>query len=128
MALAFSPLNSRQLAIGSDFGVLIVDLPDKSRKISDQPCRSVAFSPDGRLLATGVGPSKSYFHDGELSQREWVRAGHKGLVALWDVKTGNKIIEFKTSSYINSVAFSPDGKSLAAGCKDGSVLLWKVEQ
>ena len=117
LSLAFSPFNNRQLAIGSENGVFVVDLPDNSRKIADQSCGSLAFSPDGRLLATGIG-----IH-GE--SRKIPRP--KDLITIWDVKKGHKINEFETPSYINSVAFSPDGKALAAGCNDGSVLLWKVE-
>ncbi|HKQ75538.1 MAG TPA: AAA-like domain-containing protein [Blastocatellia bacterium] len=65
---------------------------------------SVAFSPDGKKVATG-GPSRE--------------------VKIWDAGDGR---ELKTlggySSQISSVAFSPDGAKLATGSNDGGVRLW----
>ena len=116
-SLALSPFNNKQLAIGTDHGIVILDIPHNSKKLSDISCRSVAFSPDGRLLAAGFGPSKIF------TAEVWEG---KGLVALWDIKTGNPIQQLETPSYVNSVKFSSNGKALAAGCKDGSVVLWKA--
>ena len=109
-SLAFSPLDNRQLAMGSGLGVFIVDLPHNKKMTTYSACNSVAYSPDGRLLAAALE------QDG------------KHVITLFNIKTRDKILEFETPSYVNSVAFSPDGKQLAAGCRDGSVLLWKVEE
>src|SRR5439155_22396208 len=50
--------------------------------------RSVAFSPDGTLLAS---------------------AGYDHVVRVWDTETGNQIRTFRfDSARINAVAFSPD--------------------
>jgi COMPASS component SWD3 len=39
-----------------------------------------------------------------------------GTIKLWDVKTGREIRTLKGhSSFINSVAFSPDGRIIASG-------------
>ena len=71
--------------------------------------RSVSFSPDGTLLASGGGR-----FDGE--------------VKLWDVATHENIAILRHTSDVNSVSFSPDGTILAsAGAFDKTVKLWDVE-
>jgi RNA polymerase sigma factor (sigma-70 family) len=76
----------------------------------------VAFSPDGKLMASG-----GYDND---KGDEFAR--------LWDVETGKELRRFphgKRSYGLRSLAFSPDGKTLATlGENSGSVLrLFDVE-
>jgi WD40 repeat protein len=64
---------------------------------------AVAFSPDGKLLASG------------------------GInLKLWDPVTGKLNREFKNSRVTEAVAFSSDGKTLASG-EGSQVQLWDVE-
>ena len=66
----------------------------------------ICFSPDGNVMAS-CGQS----------------------IRLWDAKTYQVIREFGNSSITkygstHCIAFSPDGKTLLAGCQDGGIHFW----
>ena len=66
---------------------------------------SVAFSPDGAILASGA-------EDG---------------IKLWDVATRREIATLEGhTDFVHSVTFSPDGKTLASGARDRKVKLWDI--
>ena len=69
---------------------------------------SVAFSPDGKIMAAGDGVN--------------------GNTYLWDVATQKlrATLPDPDSGGVNSVAFSHDGKTLAAGDVNGSTYIWNV--
>ena len=67
---------------------------------------SIAFSPDGQLLAAST-----------LQQRIWI----------WRTKDWQLIRTMKVSTgWILSISFSPDGQTLASGCRDHITRLWDV--
>src|SRR2546426_12584722 len=50
-------------------------------------------------------------------------------VRIWDVSQGVTLKELKGhTSFVNSVNFSPDGKTLASGSSDNTVRIWDVSQ
>ena len=75
---------------------------------------SVAFSPDGSVLAVG-------------RSADTYGADDPGPVRLWDAETGEHLrtLEGHTGD-IHSVTFSPDGRTLASGSSDGTVALWEI--
>jgi WD40 repeat protein len=74
------------------------------------PINSVAFSPDGSLLAAGSD-------DGTILLVKVSVAGGKVVTSIYAQLIGH-------SGAVESVAFSPDGHTLAGGSADGTIRLW----
>jgi WD40 repeat protein len=71
---------------------------------------SVAFSPDGRRLATGGGSSRD-------------------AVKLWDLVAHRELLSLPVEgTFFMGVAFSPDGSTLAATSLDGHAHLWRARR
>jgi WD40 repeat protein len=68
---------------------------------------SVAFSPDGKTLASGSRDS---------------------TIKLWDIGTSKVLTTLSAHrGEVSSVAFSPDGKTLASGSWDSTIRLWNLD-
>lgn len=153
-AAAFSS-NSRMLAIGGN-SIEIWDI--QTGKIlssfgGGSMTWSLAFSPDGKILASGGAGEQSEVRlwDVQTGQLMHTLVGHLGPikplafspdgkllasgnslkryeVRLWDVQTGAlQSILTAHKDKINSLAFSPDGSALASGSADGTVKLWRIK-
>ncbi len=75
----------------------------------------ISFSPDGKILASHIWT----YVDGEA----------KRYLFLWDVNTGEKLLQIltedKLSFTVSSISFSPDGSMLAIGSGD-EIRFWDV--
>ena len=107
----------------------------------------LAFSPDGRTLATGgTGGGGVKLWDvitGTLLWSKWLTRSVVGLafspngrvlaipeldgaVRLWDAQNGTLIADVPHPGAVYSLAWSPDGQLLASGDAAGTTRLWRV--
>ncbi|MDE2889987.1 MAG: hypothetical protein OXR72_17430, partial [Gemmatimonadota bacterium] len=115
-SLAFSRDGSKLAAVDSWNTVRVWDLQTETQTtVSKFPdtVYSIAVSPDGSTIASGVYGSTS------------PAAPKDKTVRLWDTATHTEIAQLQGhSEIVFSVAFSPDGSRIASGSKDGTVRLW----
>jgi len=121
-----------------------------STTIDTGQAMNVLFSPDGTLLA--VAPDRYTLHVYDLTEKQWLyrkwtsfngsinalafspdgftlASGHyDGMVRLWDMRTGDLLLEFDTGAVVQSLAFSQDGRMVVTGhsYEDTLVQLWSA--
>jgi RNA polymerase sigma factor (sigma-70 family) len=113
--------DGKLLATVDDGGMSVRILDEVSRKELrrlDHPgsgnFQSLAFSPDGKTLATG--------------ENRLFGTDFEGVIGLWDVTTGKELRVLRGHrTRVESVAFSPDGKTLVSGGeREAALRLWDV--
>lgn len=76
-----------------------------NQPLSNEPTTDIAFSPDGKFLAT---------------------ASENWEAKIWDVVAGRQLRSFFCHERVYGVAFNSAQDLLAAACYDGNVILWDV--
>lgn len=104
-----------KLAVSGSVGVWLYDAADLGAppRLLDRywQIESLAFSPDGRVLASAKG---------------FRRSTDKETVRLWGAETGEVLLSLEGDASAGSLAFSPDGRILAVGRTNGSISLLDV--
>jgi WD40 repeat protein/beta-lactamase regulating signal transducer with metallopeptidase domain len=115
--IAFAPDGHSLATAGNDRTVKLWSLATRRQtaratlKGDLTPIWSVAYSPDGKVLAAGDGPNNT-----------------PGTVTLWDVATRKvKATLDGHERAVTTVVFSPDGSVVASGSWDGTIRIWDAQ-
>ncbi|MGZ6005649.1 MAG: N,N-dimethylformamidase beta subunit family domain-containing protein, partial [Candidatus Saccharimonadales bacterium] len=108
--VAFSPDGNTLVSADSDGQILLWDVISGQLRMTlpgqfASPVSGFVFSKDGNTLASISNNS----------------------IRLWDVTSGNPRLTLPKSDFVIDMAFSPDGKSLAAVGQDSRITVWNSQ-
>jgi WD40 repeat protein len=130
-SVAFSPTNKSILAVGysnSKLSLWDISKPERiTLNAHSKEIKSVAFSRDGNRLATGSSDGSVRIWDTSDKGLKDIKEGQKKANA------SDKYLSLKPTlkghaGNINSIAFSPDGKTLISGSHDGTAKIWDTKK
>jgi serine/threonine protein kinase len=116
-SVSLSPVKDVLAVAGNDGAIRMWDLYSRAKVSTlrtvlhertghDALAHCIAFSPDGKLLAS---------------------AHVDASVHLWDVERAQELpVKLRHDAVVGALAFSPDGSTLASGSTDSSLRLWDV--
>ena len=112
------------------------------------PALSVASSLDGSIIAAGFSNKMVYVWDHATRDlmmsfsapgvvnaiafspiKPWILVGADETIKLWNLEQMLVLDEFKGhNATVNSIVFSPDGRSFLSGGSDGSLRIWDIAE
>jgi WD40 repeat protein len=122
MCLAFGPDGKTLATAGWDFSIKLWDVA-KAEEVATlvghlAEVRALAFSPDGKTLASAGG----------VALGDPLGRAESDELKLWDVAKRQEQTSLQGhKSAIFAVTFAPDGKTLATGSWDETVMLWRPD-
>src|SRR5438270_5169828 len=148
--------DGRLLAVGlcHTYKIQMIETESHSSRLSldsdDGAAFSLAFSPDGSLLAAGdtrgrvflwdpvdpKEPRRLDCHAGNVygvaftpEGRRLVTAGTDRTAGVWDVPTGRLLHRYEWhQSWMTCLAISPDGLTVATGAEDTTIAVWDLPE
>lgn len=110
---------------------------------------AVAFSPDGKHIATASSDSTAQIWEAETGKalatlrghvdyvisvgfspdgKQVVTASNDSTARIWEVETGKELLTLRGhASLLESAVFSPDGKRVVTACMDGTARIWLLD-